>query len=86
MATAYDRSAFDRATDPIFHLLTREQARAIVDFQGGDELAERIEELATKCNEDQLTDEERAEYEGYAYANRFIAVAQAKARRLLSDS
>jgi hypothetical protein len=86
MATAYDRSAFDRATDPIFGLLTQEQARAIVEFRGDDEMARRLEELATKCNEGELTDEERAEYEGYAYANRFIAVMQAKARRLLNHS
>jgi hypothetical protein len=86
MATAYERSAFDRVTDPIFGLLTRDQARAIVDFRGDDELAQRVEELAVKCNEGELTDEERAEYEGYAYANRFIAVMQAKARRLLNHS
>lgn len=85
MATAYDRSAFDRATDPIFELLTHEQALAIVDFRGDDELAARIEYLAAKCNEGELTDEERAEYEGYAYANRFIAVMQAKARRLIGS-
>lgn len=84
MATAYDRSAFDRATDPIFGLLTQEQARAIVEFRGGDELARRVEELAAKCNDGELTDEERAEYEGYASANRFIAVMQARARRLLN--
>lgn len=86
MATTYDRTAFDRATDPLFGLLTREQARAIVEFRGDDEMAKRLEDLAAKCNEGQLTDEERAEYEGYAYANRFIAVMQAKARRLLNHS
>lgn len=86
MATAYDRSAFDRATDPVFGLLTPEQARAIIDFRGDAGLAQRVEELAAKCNEGKLTDKERAEYEGYAYANRFIAVMQAKARRLLNHS
>lgn len=86
MATGYDRSAFDRATDPIFGLLTQQQARAIVDFRGDEEMARRLEELAAKCNEGELTDDERAEYEGYAYANRFIAVIQSKARRLLNHS
>lgn len=85
MATAFDRSAFDRATDPIFSLLTREQARAIVEFRGEGWLARRAEELASKCNEGDLTDEERAEYEAYARANSFIAVMQAKARRLLNQ-
>lgn len=63
MATAYDRSAFDRATDPTFGLLTQEQARAIVEFRGDDKMARRLEKLAAKCNEGELTDEERAEYE-----------------------
>jgi hypothetical protein len=84
MATAFDRSAFDRATDPIFNLLSPEQARAIVAFHGDAWLAKRAEELAQKCNEGELTDQERAEYEAYARANSFIAVMQAKARRLLS--
>lgn len=84
MATAFDRSAFDRATDPIFSLLTPEQARAIIEFRGDDRLANRAEDLARKCNEGELTDEERAEYEAYARANSFIAVMQAKARRLLN--
>lgn len=86
MATAFDRSAFDRAIDPIFSLLTREQAQAIVNFRGDQWLAERAEELAQKCNEGELSSEERAEYEGYARANNFIAVLQAKARRLLGHS
>lgn len=86
MATKYDRSAFDRATDPIFDLLTPAQARAIVEFRGDERLAQRLEELAFKCNEGELTDQERAEYEGYAHANRFIAMVQAKARRLLNHS
>lgn len=83
MATAYDRSAFDRATNPIFDLFTPEQARAIVEFRGDERLAQRLEDLASKCNEGELTEEERAEYEGYAHANRFIAAMQARARRLL---
>ncbi|HVA50340.1 MAG TPA: hypothetical protein VNH11_28555 [Pirellulales bacterium] len=86
MATVFDRSAFDRVTDPIFRLFTQEQARAIVDFRGDDGLAQRAEELARKCNEGDLTDDERAEYEAYARANSFIAVMQAKARRLLNRS
>jgi hypothetical protein len=45
-------------------------------------LRARIEELACKCNEWELTDSERAEYEGYIHANNRIAIAQAKAKKL----
>ena len=36
-----------------------------------------------RINEGELTDEERAEYEGYVRANNFVAVLQAKARKIL---
>lgn len=83
MATGFDFSAFDRATDPLFILLTPEQTRAIVAFRGDDKVTRRVEELAAKCDKGQLTDDEQAEYEAYASANHFIALMQAKARRRL---
>jgi len=78
-------SAFDRATNPVFEILSRDQALHIADFHADEELQARIEELANKANEGELSDEELAEYEGYAQANKFIAVLQAKARRMLAD-
>ena len=45
----------------------------------------RIELLAHKSNEGDLTAAERAEYEGYVRANKFIALLQAKARKLLDE-
>lgn len=85
MSSIADAAAFDRATDPVLRILSREQANRIVDFHGDEELQRRIEVLAEKANEGELTDEERAEYQGYAQANKFIAVLQAKARRLLAS-
>jgi len=79
-----DAAAFDRATQPVLRILNQEQARMIVDFHGDEGLQRRIEELAEKANEGELTEAERAEYEGYAQANKFIAVLQAKARQLLA--
>jgi hypothetical protein len=78
-------TAFDLATDPVLKILDRDQARKIIDFHGDDDLQQRIEELAEMANEGELTELERAEYEGYAQANKFIAVLQAKARRLLAS-
>ena len=64
-------------------MLTLDQARSIVLYRGDEALQERIEELARKSNEGELTEAERAEYEGYVRANRFVAILQAKARKLL---
>jgi hypothetical protein len=82
--TTLDQAAFERATDPILQFFTPEQARALATYRGDPGLAAQIEVLAQKCNEGELTDAERAEYEGYVRANKFIAILQAKARKLLA--
>ena len=86
MATSFDTAAFDRGTDGVLQLITVEQARALVAYQGEPAIRARIEELARMNTEGELSEAERAEYEGYARANRFIAILQAKARKLLSNS
>jgi len=86
MATGFDTAAFERGTDPILRFFTVEQARAIAEFRGDDSLEARIAELAAKCNEGELTPGEQAEYEAYVRANKFIALLQAKARKLLAGS
>ncbi|HUY89115.1 MAG TPA: hypothetical protein VMV10_10300 [Pirellulales bacterium] len=86
MAIGIDTDAFERGTDAILRFFTVDQARELVAFRGDDSLRARIDELAQKCNEGELSEEERAEYEGYARANQFIAVLQAKARKLLATT
>lgn len=83
---AADSSAFDRGTDSILRVLSRDQARQIAEFRGDDALRARIDELAEKCRAGELTAAERAEYEGFVQANNFVAVLQARARRLLRSA
>ena len=85
MSPTIDAAAFDRATEPVLRILSRDQVMKIIDFHGDEELQQRIEELARKSNEGELTEAERAEYEGYAQGNKFVALLQAKARRLLAS-
>jgi hypothetical protein len=84
-STTIDNAAFERATDPILQFFTPEQAKALAAYRGEPALSDEIELLAQKCNEGQLTDAERARYEGYVRANKFIAILQAKARKLLAS-
>ncbi|MFV1969288.1 MAG: hypothetical protein ACC628_28030 [Pirellulaceae bacterium] len=86
MATAYDTAAFDRAVDPVMGFFTREQAEALVAYRGDESLRARIEDLAERSTEGELTEKERAEYEGYVRANKFVATLQAKARKLLASN
>jgi hypothetical protein len=81
-----DSDAFDRGTDPILRFFTVDQARGIVDYRGDASLQERIAGLAAKANEGELDLDERAEYEGYVRANKFVAILQAKAREFLELS
>ena len=85
MSTILNTTAFDRSTEPLFQILTLDQIEQIVHFQADEALRDRIDELAGKCTEDELTDGERAEYEGYVQANSFIATLQVRARKLLSS-
>jgi uncharacterized protein YnzC (UPF0291/DUF896 family) len=57
-----------------------------VDLRTDPETLARIEQLADKNTEDELTPSERAEYETYVSAMDFLSVLQAKARRLLSGA
>ena len=86
MTPTIDTDAFDRGTDPILQFFTVDQARGIVQYRGDAALETRIEELAAKANEGELTPDERAEYEGYVRANKFMAILQAKARKLLATA
>jgi hypothetical protein len=86
MTTSIDSDAFDRGTDPILQFFTVDQARGIVQYRGDAEMRQRIEALAAKANEGELTPQEQAEYEGYVRANKFMAILQAKARKLLATN
>lgn len=73
----------DRFLDPIGRCLTQEVARRIVDLRADEAMQARIDELAEKCNEGQLTEAEHQEYDTYVRAIDFVTVLQLKARSLL---
>ena len=85
MATVPESTAFDRAVRPVLQLFLPEKADDVLNFDPEPALQERIEELACKSTEDELTEQERSEYEGYVRANKFIAILQKQARRLLGS-
>jgi hypothetical protein len=74
----------DEMLDPLSHCLTPDAARRIVELRATPEAQRRIEELADKANQGQLSDDERQEYQTYIVASNLIAILQAKARRLLA--
>jgi len=75
--------AFERGVLPVLRIVLPEKAEAVLRFRAAPELQARIEELAGKSTEGQLTEVERAEYAGYVRANKFIAILQRQARQLI---
>ena len=81
-----DAPVLNRILDPLGRILTPEVARKLVDYRFDAKARGRIDKLARKCNEGELSEKERREYETYVYAIDFIAILQAKARALLKRS
>ncbi|MBC7968218.1 MAG: hypothetical protein H7Z17_20115 [Fuerstia sp.] len=78
--TTQSQQAFHRGTAPIFDILSRDQMQHLSDLQADDSLSDRIDELATKANEGELSAEERDEYEACIEANNLMAILQAEAQ------
>lgn len=74
----------DRLLDPVARCLTPEVARRLVDLRADDEPQARLDELADKANDGELTDAERDEYEAFVRTINFITMLQLKARALLN--
>ena len=86
MSNDASQSVLERLLGPISRCFSPEGARALADMRADAVAQARIEELAEKCNEGQLTREERSEYETYVHAGNVIAILQAKARLQLKQS
>lgn len=69
---------------PIGECMTPEVAKKMADLRADPDTQARVDELADKCTEGELTAEERAEYESYVHVTRVIGVLQAQARSILS--
>jgi hypothetical protein len=81
-----ESKAFERGIRPVLKIVPQEKAKEIVRFRPDPKLKARIEVLAEKSTEGQLSAAERKEYEGYIRANKFIAVLQRQARRLMGTT
>ena len=83
MQATAEKDAFERWVRPVLRIVLPEKAEAILRFRAAPELQARIEELAGKSTEGQLTEMEKAEYASDVRANKFIAILQRQARQLM---
>jgi hypothetical protein len=84
MSTFTETAALDRVLEPVTDILTPDVAQGIADMRADPQLQARLDELASKANQGQLTDAERQEYADYVDAIDFIGIFQAKARAVLA--
>ena len=76
----------ERMVDPIGKALTPDAARAILAVHADDETQERIDKLADRCTDGNLTAEERAEYQEFVSLFNLLALLQVRARSVLELS
>ncbi len=82
MSDSSDSRVLERLLEPVTASLNEEAALKLVGLRADNELQDRVDVLARKCNEGKLTSAERAEYERYVLAGDLLAILQAKARLL----
>jgi hypothetical protein len=70
---------------PMADVFSPEFAQRLVDLRAAPELQLRMDQLAEKANEGELTDDERSDYKSMIDAASLLAVMQAQARRYLSQ-
>jgi hypothetical protein len=75
----------ERVLAAVGQCLDRQSAESLLRLRADMEMQGRIEELPDKCTEGRLTPEERDEYEALIRVGNFVAILQAKARRLLAE-
>src|ERR1051325_4230860 len=85
MATTSESLAFDRGVRPMLEIVLPEKADAVIGFKADPDLQARIEELARKSTEGELTEDERAEYAGYVRANKFVAILKRQAQQIANS-
>ncbi len=75
----------DRLLAPVARCFTPEVAERLIALPMDPEIKARIEALAAKANEGELSAEERADYEDYIEAVDLVAILQSRARTVLAQ-
>lgn len=82
-ASIHAANFMDRVLDPLAHCLNREAARSIIALGIDPEIQTRVQVLAERANEGELTAEERDEYLSYVEAADLLAIFKLKAKQHL---
>ncbi|MGO9601401.1 MAG: hypothetical protein ACLP7Q_25755 [Isosphaeraceae bacterium] len=78
------KNVLSQLLEPVGQMMPVKFAEELAALRATQDVQARIDELAEKCNEGELTPEERAEYKAYVDAIDIISLLQAKARAVLA--
>lgn len=79
-----NNTVLDRFLRPFTECLTPEVAQRIVNLWLDSQSQARLDKLAAKANEGQLTDDERQEYEEFVEGIDLMGILKARARTILA--
>jgi len=83
---ATHEATIDEMLQPLTEALTPETAKLFVDLKAPPSIQARIDQLAARCNEGQLTAEERADYENYVRIGNLFSLIKARATKVINGS
>jgi hypothetical protein len=86
MEDIIESAVLDKMLEPVARCFTPAVAKEIAELRADPPTQARIDQLAVKCNEGELTEAEKREYGAYVEAIDLIGILQAKARTLLKRS
>ena len=81
MSASAANPAVENVLNAVEACLDATSAEALARLRAPAELQARIEALAERCTEGQLTEDEREEYETLVRLGNFVGILQARARR-----
>jgi hypothetical protein len=83
--SSVETTYFDRILDPLTDCFTPQVARRLAELRADEKTQSRLDFLAARANEGQLTLEEDLEYKQSIDAIDVLAILQAKARAFLRE-
>jgi len=83
-STHHKPGILSQLLEPVGQMMPVDFAQKLAAMRASPDVQARIDELAGRCTEGELTDKERAEYEAYVEAIDVISILQAQARSVLA--
>ena len=83
---ATQHSIIEQFLQPLTEALTPDSAAKLSKLKAPSHIQAIVDDLAAKCNEGELTDEERTAYESYVQIGNIFSLLKAKAKKIVESA